>query len=118
MKFSAPQKEQILGEAYFLGGYYHFKLLTLFEQIIIRDDIVTPGTLDKALATRPKAWDLFLEDFNTTANKLSFEIQLQDYGRVNKGAALGYIGKAYTKQVILLPVLEMIIKMRKQLSQR
>ena len=94
-QISNSEKEQILGEAYFLRGYYHFKLLTLFEQIIIRDNIVTPATLDKALATRPEAWEFVLEDFNIAADKLNFEIQPQDYGRANKGAALGYLGKAY-----------------------
>jgi len=69
--------------------------LTLFEQIIIRDDAVTPGTLDKALSTRPEAWDFVFQDFKTAADKLNFEVQSQDYGRANKGAALGYLGKAY-----------------------
>jgi len=94
-QISDSEKEQILGEAYFLRGYYHFKLLTLFEQIIIRDDAITPGTLDKALSTRPEAWDFVFQDFKTAADKLNFEVQPQDYGRANKGAALGYLGKAY-----------------------
>ncbi|SKB80383.1 Starch-binding associating with outer membrane [Salegentibacter holothuriorum] len=94
-QISEDEKEQILGEAYFLRAYYHFKLLTLFEQIIIRDDVITAASLDKPLATRPEAWDFLFKDFEIAANKLEFEIQPQDYGRANKGAALGYLGKAY-----------------------
>lgn len=94
-QITAEEKEQILGEAYFLRAYYHFKLLSLFQQVIIRDDVITPATLDKALATRPEAWEFILQDFKTAADKLSFDIQPSDYGRANKGAALGYLGKAY-----------------------
>ena len=94
-QISEDEKEQILGEAYFLRAYYHFKLLTLFEQIIIRDDVITTATLDKPLASRSEAWDFLLQDFETAANKLEFNINPQDYGRANKGAALGYLGKAY-----------------------
>lgn len=94
-QISEGEKEQILGEAYFLRAYYHFKLLTLFEQIIIRDEVITTTTLDKALASRSEAWEFLLQDFETAANKLEFNIDPQDYGRANKGAALGYLGKAY-----------------------
>lgn len=94
-QITPEEKEQILGEAYFLRAYYHFKLLSLFQQVIIRDDVITPATLDKALATRPEAWEFILQDFKTAADKLSFDIQPSDYGRANKGAALGYLGKAY-----------------------
>ncbi|MBI6116769.1 RagB/SusD family nutrient uptake outer membrane protein [Salegentibacter maritimus] len=94
-QISEGEKEQILGEAYFLRAYYHFKLLTLFEQIIIRDEVITTTTLDKALASRSEAWDFLLQDFETAANKLEFNIDPQDYGRANKAAALGYLGKAY-----------------------
>lgn len=94
-QISVSEKEQILGEAYFLRGYYHFKLLSLYEKIIIRKEMVTPSTLDKPLATRPEAWDFIIQDFKTAADKLNFEIASQDFGRANKGAALGYLGKAY-----------------------
>src|SRR5690606_19296225 len=44
-QISDTEKKQIIGEATFLRGYYHFKLLSLFEQIIVRTEIISPETL-------------------------------------------------------------------------
>lgn len=94
-QISDVEKKRIIGEATFLRGYYHFKLLTLFEKIIIRDEIITTETLDKELSERPEAWDLVIKDFQDAANVLDYNTNPADLGRATKGAALGYLGKAY-----------------------
>lgn len=94
-QISAEEKEQILGEAYFLRAYYHFKLLSLYEQIIVRQEPVTPQTLNQPLATRQEAWQAVLSDFQEAVDRLGFEQAAGDLGRANKGAALAYLGKAY-----------------------
>ena len=93
-KISDAEKKQIIGEATFLRGYYHFKLLTLYEQIIIRNELISNETLDKPLSTRPEAWEVILTDFKQAAEMLK-TVDNTEPGRATKGAALAYLGKAY-----------------------
>lgn len=93
-QISDAQKQQIIGEATFLRGYYHFKLLTFFEQIINRTEVVTQETLDKALATRPESWQVIIDDFTSAADMLDIRDN-KEPGRATRGAALAYLGKAY-----------------------
>ncbi len=88
------EKRQIIGEATFLRGYYHYKLQTLYDQIIIRTEIISEETLDKALASRAESWEVILADFEQAAEMLSL-VGTTEPGRATKGAALAYLGKAY-----------------------
>ncbi|UNY99803.1 RagB/SusD family nutrient uptake outer membrane protein [Zhouia spongiae] len=94
-QISDADKKRIVGEATFLRGYYHFKLLSLYEQIVLRDAMVTLDNIDKPLATRQEVWELILNDFSTAANMLPETLASEDLGRATKGAALAYLGKAY-----------------------
>lgn len=94
-QISDTEKRQIIGEATFLRGYYHFKLLSLFEQIIVRTEIISPETLDKALSSRTEAWEIVISDFRAASEMLSPTVADVDLGRATKGAALAYLGKAY-----------------------
>lgn len=93
-KITDAEKQQIIGEATFLRGYYHFKLLTLYEQIILRTELISNETLDKPLASRPEAWEVILSDFKQAADMLQ-TVDNTEPGRATKGAALAYLGKAY-----------------------
>ena len=56
-KIDANSKRTILGEAYFLRAYYHFKLILNWEKIIVRDKYVTNAAdLIKGLSPREEAW--------------------------------------------------------------
>lgn len=94
-QITAEQKKQIIGEATFLRGYYHFKLLTLFEKIIIRNEVISSETINKSLSTRLEAWKVVLQDFKKAAQMLDYQVAPVDLGRATKGAALAYLGKAY-----------------------
>lgn len=94
-QISEEEKNRIVGEATFLRAYYHFKLLSLFEQIIIREEVVSPGDLSKAPATRQEAWQVVLRDFQAAADLLDYNVAPEDIGHATKGAALAYLGKAY-----------------------
>ena len=94
-QISDSDKKRIIGEATFLRGYYHFKLLSLYEQIILRNEIVTTENIDKPLSTRPEAWESILNDFSNAAGMLPETVASEDLGRATKGAALAYLGKAY-----------------------
>lgn len=91
---SEDEKKQVIGEATFLRGYYHFKLLTLYEQIVLRMDLIAAETLDKPLATRPEAWEAIIGDFKNAAEMLQTK-ENTEVGRATKAAALAYLGKAY-----------------------
>lgn len=93
-KISDAEKQQIIGEATFLRAYYHFKLLTLYEQIVLRMDLISAETLDKPLATRPEAWEAIISDFKNAAEMLKTK-ENTEVGRATKAAALAYLGKAY-----------------------
>lgn len=92
---SEGEKKQFIAEATFLRGYYHFKLLTLYKQIIVRKNIVTEADLDKALSTRAETWKVIVQDFKDAAANLPATYGAADVGRATKGAALAYLGKAY-----------------------
>jgi hypothetical protein len=93
-QISAAEKEQIIGEATFLRAYYHFKLLTLYEKIILRTELISNESLDKPLSSRPEAWEAIISDFKQAADMLQ-TVGNTEIGRATKGAALAYLGKAY-----------------------
>lgn len=94
-QIDAGVKKQIIAEAKFLRGYYHFKLLTLYEKIVLRTEYVDGDNIDKALSTRSEAWQAIVKDFQESANDLPNTYPAADIGRATKGAALAYLGKAY-----------------------
>ncbi|MDN3491509.1 RagB/SusD family nutrient uptake outer membrane protein [Winogradskyella bathintestinalis] len=93
-QISDAEKRQIIGEATFLRAYYHFKLLTLYDKIILRTEIISNETLDKPLASRPESWEVVINDFTEAADMLQTADNTEP-GRATKGAALAYLGKAY-----------------------
>lgn len=93
-QISDADKRQIIGEATFLRGYYHFKLLTLYKNIIVRKEIISDQTLDKALASRREAWQAVIDDFKTASGMLKTKGNTEA-GRATIGAAQAYLGKAY-----------------------
>lgn len=93
-KISEAERTQIISEATFLRAYYHFKLLTLYEQIVLRMDLISTETLDKPLATRPEAWEAIINDFKNASEMLQTK-ENTEVGRATKAAALAYLGKAY-----------------------
>lgn len=93
-QITEAEKKQIIGEATFLRGYYHFKLLTLFEQIVVRTEMISQESIDKALSSRKDTWDVIIKDFQDAEAMLGI-VGATKAGRATKGAALAYLGKAY-----------------------
>ncbi|MCU4157485.1 RagB/SusD family nutrient uptake outer membrane protein [Carboxylicivirga sp. A043] len=96
-KITAEQREQLMAEARFMRGYYHFKLLINFNQIIVRDKYPeSQSDLFLPLVERAVAWDFIIEDFK--AAQALKPLKSQDkakLGRATQGAAFAYLGKAY-----------------------
>ena len=94
-QISSEDKKRIVAEATFLRGYYHFKLLSLYEQIVVRKELITAATIELPLSTRAEAWESILKDFQDAAAALPVSQGDAGTGRATKGAALAFLGKAY-----------------------
>ena len=91
-----PARKQILAEAKFLRAYYHFKLLTNFEKIIIRDKVPkSESDLPKTLSERKDVYELIIADLKAAQPDLPMKSKrpASELGRVTKGAADAYLGK-------------------------
>ncbi|MCL3779426.1 RagB/SusD family nutrient uptake outer membrane protein [Prolixibacteraceae bacterium JC049] len=95
-KISAADKKQIVAEATFLRAYYHFKLLSHFSEIIIRDKAPAGNAdLAKGLSPREEAWDFIIADLKAAADDLILQHDGNNIGRATSGAANAYLGRAY-----------------------
>lgn len=95
-KLDDATKKQVLAEAHFLRAYYHFKLLTNFQKIILREKVPTAESdLPKTLSERAPAYDLILQDLKAAEADLPLRSQrpVTELGRLTKGAAQAYLGK-------------------------
>lgn len=98
-KISAEKRDQIVAEAQFLRGFLHFRLLNNWEQIILRDKAPSSeDELSQGLSTREEAWQLIETDFMAASQVLPEIYNDENIGRATKGAAIGYLGKAYLYQ--------------------
>lgn len=92
----AADKKQIIAEAKFLRAYYHFKLLTNFDKIVLRDKVpVSEADLAKGLSERKDAYDMIVADLSAAEPDLPLKSErpAAELGRITKGAAQAYIGK-------------------------
>ncbi|RKE04109.1 RagB/SusD family nutrient uptake outer membrane protein [Marinifilum flexuosum] len=94
-QIDAAKKNELISEAHFLRGYYHFKLLLAWEKIVLRDKYPKsiPET-HKALSERSACWDFIITDFEEATKNLPSSYDAQNVGRATKWAAFAYLGKA------------------------
>lgn len=98
-KISTEVRDQIVAEAQFLRAFFHFRLLNNWDQIIIRDKAPSgEAELSKGLSSREEAWALIEADLIAAANILPDFYDDENIGRATKGAAFGFLGKAYIHQ--------------------
>ncbi|SHF80054.1 RagB/SusD family nutrient uptake outer membrane protein [Pedobacter caeni] len=89
-------KKQILAEAKFLRAYYHFKVLTNFSKVIIRDKVPTSDAdLSKAFSERAEVYGFILKDLQEAEPDLPLRSArpATELGRITRGAAQAYLGK-------------------------
>ncbi|WP_051590745.1 RagB/SusD family nutrient uptake outer membrane protein [Flavobacterium daejeonense] len=96
-------KDRILGQAYFLRGLYLFHAVNMFKSVPIPLDL----SVYHPQKTQAEGWAQVISDFKMAADLLPSSyanltgIDTKDLngnpikGRATKGAALGYLGKAY-----------------------
>ncbi|MEG0647746.1 MAG: RagB/SusD family nutrient uptake outer membrane protein, partial [Bacteroides sp.] len=94
-KITDEDRAMIINEAHFLRAYYHMKLLLNWEQIVVRDVYITSiDQLDKALSTRPEAWDCIIADLEK-GTALPAVRSSEATGRATRGAAYAFLGWAH-----------------------
>jgi tetratricopeptide (TPR) repeat protein len=99
----AALKDRILGQAYFLRGLYFYHLVNFFGNVPLVVQIPKGGINNFAVpqSTPEQGWNQVIADFKLAADKLPVKystltgVDKNDLGRATKGAALGYLGKAY-----------------------
>lgn len=98
IEMDAELKNRILGQAYFLRGLYFFHAVNMFKNVplpLTNDDIYHPQK------SQEEGWAQVKADFIKAAELLPVTytnvtgLDAGEKGRATKGAALGYLGKAY-----------------------
>ena len=85
-------KNRILGEAHFLRGLFLFHAVNMFKNVPVPTQIAA----FYPQKTEAEGWAQVIADFKAAADLLpSTYSNAIDKGRATKGAALGYLGKAY-----------------------
>ena len=91
-------KNRILGQAYFMRGLYFFHLVNLFRNVPLPLD---NNTIYHEQKTQEEGWVQIKSDFQKAADLLPVSyvgltgLDSGQKGRATKGAALGYLGKAF-----------------------
>jgi len=95
------KKKELIGEASFLRGMYYFLLAANYGDVPLR---LLPaseeGELNKPSSPEADIWKQVIADFRVAKDGLPVSRPDNEEGRVTKGAAIAYLGKAlvYTKQ--------------------
>lgn len=91
------RKQQLLGEAHFMRGFFYYTLATLWGNVPVQ--LHTSTSLDKpATATQDSVFALVERDLTFAAATLPVSYDAANIGRATKGAAYGMLGKTYLQQ--------------------
>lgn len=95
---SEERKDCLLGEAYFLRGFYYFQLVRVFGGVpLVHDVLDSSDRWIQPRATADEVYASIIEDFKA-AEKLLYaknEYASEDLGRATSGAATAMLAKVY-----------------------
>lgn len=86
-------KKRIIGEAYFLRGYYYFLLTQVFGDVPLLTKITPPDELRVASTPRSAIYAQIIADCELAASYLPVQYGAADVGRATQGAAWGLAAK-------------------------
>jgi len=91
---SDDQKNQMLGEAYFLRGFYYYELASLFGNIPL---VTSPSPENKVQATPDEMWGQIVTDFKTAADLMPAKKfgTFVSSGHADKWTAEAMLGRAF-----------------------
>ena len=99
-QIAADAKKRIIAQAKFIRGYFHFRLLMNWEQIVVFDFLPsTSDELAQPLSSREEAWSAIEKDFSEAAADLPTTYDNANRGRATRGAALAFLGKSHLNQL-------------------
>jgi tetratricopeptide (TPR) repeat protein len=97
INMDATLKQQLLGEAKFMRGFFYYNLATVYGNVPI---LLHSSTIKDYPPTSPQD-SVFARaeaDFTDAATVLPVSYDANNIGRVTKGAAYAMLGKAYMQQ--------------------
>ncbi|MFL5788446.1 MAG: RagB/SusD family nutrient uptake outer membrane protein [Flavisolibacter sp.] len=90
-------KQQLLGEAKFLRGWFYYNLATIYGNVPIFLHTPKPGELPSN-STQEQVFTQAAQDFKDAAAVLPVSYNSDNIGRATKGAAYAMLGKSYLQQ--------------------
>ncbi len=89
-------KNRLIGEAKFLRGMTYMYTVLFFDHIpLVLEPPKTPDDFYQDQVDKSLVWAQIYKDLSEAADLLPVSYAVADKGRATKGAALGYLGKAY-----------------------
>lgn len=97
------KRNELLGEAYFLRGFFYFSLVKWYGSVpLILSTTTTsdPEVLNQARTPLPDVYNQIIEDLTFAAENLpeSYDIDVFTRGRATQGAANGMLAKVYLRR--------------------
>ena len=95
---SEERREILLGEAYFLRGFYYFQLVRVFGGVPLVDGVLdSSDRWQQPRATAQQTYEHIIADFLEAEKRLPdrSKYAAEDLGRATKGAAQALLCKAY-----------------------
>lgn len=90
-------RNQLVGEAKFLRGYFYFQLVKTFGGVPLVTKVLNPSEYYMPRATMEECWAQIEKDFKDAAAVLPGR-KATDIGRATQGAAKSFLVKAYMYQ--------------------
>lgn len=98
MEMDENLRNRMMGEAYFLRGFYYYQLLNLYREIPIYDHLIKDGAEFKiAQVSRDSAWNYVINDFITALPMLPTKENADAADSLNAtcGSVAAYLAKSY-----------------------
>ena len=90
-------KTRLLGEAKFLRAVYYYHLVTIWGNVPLILEPSKPADKPSQVPTE-EAWAQIEKDLTEAAQALPLSYTGEEVGRATRGAAYGYLGRAYMMQ--------------------
>ena len=88
--------KRLIGEAKFIRAFCYFELAKNFEELPILTKVLSPEELQSiGLSTQEEVYAQIISDLEDASKVLPNQYENVDLGRATKGAAWGYLSKAY-----------------------
>lgn len=105
-------KNRILGEAYFLRGYYYFLLTQVFGDVPLLIRITPPDELKIPKTPKAEIYNQIIADCDQAAVWLPVEYASTEIGRATKGSAYALAAKTFIYEKNWNSALEYIAKVK------